>query len=410
MANILFIAPSSYPLNGPEAYVNAKVVKILSEAGHIIDIVSLKSERRDRHYPPESNNFYFQKANSINVVKVNTGKNISTVLNHIGCFLKTGFVYKGSDWAFKAIKKCEELVRKNDYEFIYTYDYPSEIVGLYLTKKYKIKWVATWNDPYIMQKYPKPYGNGINANIPANRLKLIKEIGKWTYKNIFPNERLRDYMLRYMDTMNPDSCIISPHIVLEDYVTNNKHKSKILRMVHSGSIGKERDPRNFFIALHNILKKNPDYKIEVTFLGINDRGKPEYIENLIRELDLENVIKFHPPIPYSQSLEFIRDYDICLIIEAQCEEGIFLPSKVADYLQALKSIFSLSPNTGVLNDLWNNKLIPYFGDIASVQSIENEIEVIISDYNNQSLKFESKAISYFGNKRVCQIHTDLLSK
>ncbi len=410
MARILFVAPSSYPLNGPEAYVNAKVVKTLADAGHCIDVISLKSVRRDRYYPPEANEYYFKKVNSINVVTINTGKNISTIFNHIGCFLKTGYVYKGSDWAFKAIKKCEKLVRKTQYDFIYTYDYPSEIVGLFISKKYGIKWVATWNDPYTMQKYPKPYGNGINAKLSSNRDKLIREIGKHTYKNIFPNHRLKKYMLKYMQGMSPESCIVSPHIVMEEQVKNSiSYNTEILKIIHSGSIGKERDPKNFLIALHNVLKKIPDVKIKVTFLGINDRGKPEYINNLINQYHLEDFVEFHPPIPYSQSLEFILDYDLCLIIEAACEEGIFLPSKVADYIQASKPIFSLSPANGVLKDLWEEKIIPYFGDIASVDSIEKQLLSIVDDFKSNSLKFEPSAIERFGSQTVKRIHSDLLT-
>lgn len=411
MARILFVAPSSYPLNGPEAYVNAKVIKTLADAGNKIDVVSLKSVRRDRYYPPEEDEYYFKNVNSINVVKINTGKNLSTVLNHISCFLKTGFVYKGSDWAYKAIKKCEELILNYKYDFIYTYDYPSEIVGLYLTKKYGIKWVATWNDPYTMQKYPKPYGEGVEAKLSYNRRKLIREIGKHTYKNVFPNSRLKDYMLKYMENMNSESCTISPHIVLEENVTaNSSKKSDTLKIVHSGSIGKERDPKNFLIALKNVITKDRTANIKVTFLGINDRGKPAYVDNLIKENHLEDIVEFHPPIPYSQSHDFIRDFDVCLIIEAPCDEGIFLPSKVADYLQASKPIFSLSPSIGVLNDLWKDGMIPYCGDITSVESIEKEFCKLIRDYKSNSLTFEPKAIEYFGNRRIKVIHSGILSK
>lgn len=410
MARILFIAPSSYPLNGPEAYVNAKVVKSLSENGYIIDLVSLKSERRDRHYPPEEDDFYFKKVRSLNVVKINTGRNISTIYNHIVCYCKTGFVYRGSDWVVKAIKKCEQLISETSYDFIYTYDYPSEIVGLYLTKKYHIKWVATWNDPYTMEKYPEPYGRGLNGRLSSNRMKLIKEIGKWTYKNIFPNEYLKNYMLRYMENMNPDSCLISPHIVLKECVKYNQVSySDTLKIIHSGSIGKERDPRNFFIALHNVLKMDISLKVEVVFLGINDRGKPEYIENLLNEYNLKGVIRFHPPIPYSESLDFIADYDVCLIIEAPCEVGIFLPSKVADYIQSYKSIFSLSPKNGVMSDLYKSDFIPYFADINSVEEIEWELQNIIDDYSKKRLKFCPDSVDIFGNDRVAKIHSSFLS-
>ena len=46
-----------------------------------------------------------------------------------------------------------------------TKNYPSELLGYYLKKKYNIKWVATWNDPFPHEKYPHPYGNGPMAKL-----------------------------------------------------------------------------------------------------------------------------------------------------------------------------------------------------------------------------------------------------
>lgn len=411
MARILFIAPSSYPLNGPEAYVNAKVIKTLSEAGHVLDVISLKSIRRDRHYPPEEDDKYFNKVNSINVVKINTGKNLSTLYNHLLCYLKTGFVYKGSDWAYKAIIICKKLIKINNYDYVYTYDYPSEIVGLYIAKKYNIKWVATWNDPYTMSKYPPPYGIGLHAKLNSNRLNLISEIGKYTYKNVFPSERLKNYMLSYMSNMKADSCLICPHIVLEDQIQNKKHDyTNTLRIVHSGSIGKERNPENFFKALRNITSKVDDINIEITFLGVNVGKNDNSINLLIDELGISNNIVFHPPIQYSDSLKFILDYDVCLIIEAQCEEGIFLPSKVADYVQNSKPIFAVSPQKGVLNDLWHEGYIQYFAENRSIQDIENSLMMIISDFKRHNLKNNAKAQSYFKGKSCLKDQLLILNK
>lgn len=410
MARILFVAPSSFPLNGPEAYVNAKVIKTLSEAGHILDIVSLKSIRRDRYYPPEEDHKYFEKVNSINVVKINTGKNLSTLYNHLRCFFKTGFVYKGSDWAYKSIIKCEKLIKKNHYDYVYTYDYPSEIVGLYVAKKYDIKWIATWNDPYTMSKYPIPYGLGKDANLNRNRLKLISEIGKYTYKNVFPNERLKKYMLSYMSNMKEESCLICPHIVLKDQIKYKKREySNTLRLIHSGSIGKERDPEYFFRALYEVKKHVKDIKVEVTFLGINTGKTNDNIKSLIKELDISDNIIFYPPIHYSDSLKFILDYDICLIIEAQCDEGIFLPSKVADYIQNSKPIFAISPKRGVLNDLWHNGNISYFADNKSIEDIEKTLIEIIEDFKNSKVTVNNKVQTYFSGEVSLKDQLEMLN-
>jgi hypothetical protein len=42
---------------------------------------------------------------------------------------------------------------------------------------------------------------------------------------------------------------------------------------------------------------------------------------------------------------------VCLLVEGNMPEGIFLPSKFADYIQSRKPVIALSPATGTIADL-----------------------------------------------------------
>ena len=134
---------------------------------------------------------------------------------------------------------------------------------VYLAKKYNIKWIATWNDPYMWIKYPAPYGKGYKAPINALRKKMIADIGKYTYKNVFPSERLKNYMLKYMTNMKDIGCVISPHIILDELITTDNHieKKDTLKILHAGALGKERNPKLFFEGLRLFLDKYPNAKI-----------------------------------------------------------------------------------------------------------------------------------------------------
>ena len=76
----------------------------------------------------------------------------------------------------------------------------------------------------------------------------------------------------------------------------------------------------------------------------------------------------------------LADYDVAVIVEAKCEEGIFLPTKVSDFMQSGIPIFAISPATGVLNDLFINGNIPYFASNEDETRIMQEIERIYTDY------------------------------
>lgn len=390
---ILFIAPSSYPIFGAEANVNAKVLKVLSENGAKIHLVSRSVRKNANVYPESIPNSYFSKVESINLVKTQSGKNFKTLFKHILAFAKFGYVYRGIDWAFDALPVCESLLKHYKFDFIYTYNQPSEVLGLYLSRKYDIKHVATWNDPYIWNKYPVPYGKGIDWKISRNRAKLVCNLGLNTFRHIFPSIRLKNYMKKYMDGINEENSVICPHIMFEKKA-KKREQNTILRLIHSGAIGKERNPMRFFKAVKRLVSEIEDIQIEVTFIGVVERYNKEELEKYITDYDLNKYIRFLPSVAYDESIDMLKDYDCSIILEASCEEGIFLPSKVADYMQMDIPIFSISPKIGVLNDLFKKNKIEYFADCTDIEDIYNALKKIYFDFLKGELKKSSPELLF----------------
>ena len=61
-----------------------------------------------------------------------------------------------------------------------------------------------------MEFYPAPYGNGPQAKLSFLKQPILKAMEKWPDANIFPNERLKKYMMQYLPELKND--IIVPHI------------------------------------------------------------------------------------------------------------------------------------------------------------------------------------------------------
>lgn len=408
MKKILFVAPSSYPVNGPESMVNAKHIYVLCKMGYIVDVITRGVNKRHVFYPSDECNVFFSKVNSINEVPVDTKMNLATLVRHLMTFLKTGHVYKGADWTFPALRKAEQLCKVNKYDFVFTKDYPSEIVGLYLSKKYGIKWISTWNDPYMIEKYPSPYGLGYNFKESFMRHRLIKQISTRPFVHLFPSSRLRDYMLKYMVGMDVQKCYVMPHILLDsDVKKTSKSFNEELNIIHTGSVGRERNPQNFLKALSIVLNEHPEWKIRTTFLGIVDRTKGTLLYDLIERYHLQEYIEILKPIPYEECMDFVKKYDLCLIVEANCEEGIFLPSKVIDYLQNEKPILTVSPSSGVLYDLYSNGVVDYFGDVNDVMSIKRAIESAYLD-EVRGLNIKNKDLTHFSEQTIIKLHEKIL--
>jgi glycosyltransferase involved in cell wall biosynthesis len=107
------------------------------------------------------------------------------------------------------------------------------------------------------------------------------------------------------------------------------------------------------------------------FVGPEDKGT----QSLVEKLGLEPIVKNTGRVSYEDSLEYISSASVCMLVESALEEGIFLPSKLIDYLVARKPVLALSPQVGVVSDLVRHK------GIVRVDSDDDEaIEAAISNY------------------------------
>lgn len=388
------IAPSSYPVFGAEAIVNIKLLKAMTDSSYFeIDLISKRSKWAD--YPSDSLKDLGVKVNSIHIEEVDNSHSFNTLWLHFKSLLIFGSVFKGSHWAVKVLPRIYSLVSKNKYDYILTKNAPSLLLGFYVKKKFGVKWIATWNDPYPVIKYPAPYGNGCDAEL--NLLdKLQLNIMRYADMHIFPNVRLRDFMLKYLG-IPVTKTIIIPHVVNGNHDPRILHKERRpkLRLIHSGNILPPRSPQNLVKSI-NQLEDDILNDIRITILGV--KQPTDFIDSTIKS----EVFEFLPPVTYSKSIKILNEFDVAIIVEAPCEEGIFLPTKVSDFMQSGIPIWAISPKKGVLNDLYNNGHIPYFSDITDVESIKRTLLNIYKDFKSNSIGKNNIPMEYTENVIVGQ--------
>ena len=382
--HILVIAPASIPITGAEAICNVKLLRVLSENGYKIDLISKRMKYT--HYPETNLAELGLNLNSVNTIEVDNKISLKVIWQHLCCLFIFGTVFKGAHWAYCVLKVAKELCKKNQYDAIITKNSPSELLGYYFKKKNGIKWIATWNDPYPTKKYPKPYGNGVNAKLFILERPLLKKMEEADY-HIFPNQRIRDYMSNYINIPAEKTRII-PHVVIPREHIDTPHEN--LKIVHLGNVLPPRDATPFLRALSEFIKNKQDAKIEIAFIG----QTPQSIKDYIKTTHLEKYVKVFLPVKYEESQEILETYDIQLIVEAPCEEGIFLPTKMSDSMQLGKPIFTISPSVGVLNDLYKKGHISYFSSVKDEKDILATLEQVYNDFTNGKLKTYSLEKSY----------------
>lgn len=381
------IAPGSFPVIRAEAIVNMNLLRLLTRNGEFeIDLVS----RRLNHplYPSDELPHYGIKLKSLSVIGFKGLSNLSIPWFILKSFITFGVCFRSCHWAAKALRVVEQKAKANEYDYVLTKSAPSFLLGWYLRKKYGLKWVASWNDPYPASKFPPPYGKGADFKGALMDKAAISRM-RCADVHIFPSERLMHYMQRYLNA-NPSKCIVIAHASAFHSAGRQRKCDGTLRMIHLGNLLPPRSPIPLLKALASLRRKFPEKKIVFTLMGRFD----ESVEKIIEKNELAECVSVCSPVEYRKSLELLASHDVAVIIEAPVEEGIFLPTKVGDYSNMGMPVLAISPKVGMLNDLYKEGVIGYFSAVSDTDGIEKEIGKIYDDYCRNTLKIAQAEIPY----------------
>ena len=407
---ILFLAPLCFPVTGSEAIVNAKLVMAFLAAGWDVDILSCTAE--DFKYPNHDSDFWEPIRRVTKTFSFRHGWNMPHLFEHLYAIYQTGYNLHGIAWSGKAVHIGKKMLVKKEYDFIMSRCHASHLAALVLSRWSHVPWIANWNDPFPPVKYPPPYGQGSSARISLWMSRYFHALAKHADWHTFCSERLRQYMCGYLpDNVIKKSSVI-PHIALSKLRRKNleSRSNSEFTLCHTGIVTSPRDPSVFLEGVRLFLDRNPDRpQAIVKFIG----KQSDDMCLQLKKFRLENVVSFEEPRPYLETLCKISNADIAVLIEAKLDEGIFLPSKIVDYIQIGKPILAVSPIKGTLSDLISHNGGGVLADCHSSKAVEKALCILYKLWKQNNLQKElssSRLFRLLDEETIVRKYNELFEK
>jgi len=404
---VLIFSPEK-PYTGPESIVTGKLMRAMIDHGWAVEMIFHEVELLYSSDSDYLSILEFCHGIENKYLKALAKKNrrtlLSRVISHIDVLL----------WIVKSYSLACNIKKSCPPDLVLSRIMPSygHIPALLFKIRYrKIPWISNWSDPLPRIKAPSPYGHGPDARAGKLNMFFLRFIIKQSDWNTFPSERLMNYYNRYLPELK-NKCSVLPHVLLKKQgqkIQTSNNKGFVL-LTHIGSLGL-RNPEKLIQAFAKIKETHTsNVNMIFEFVGPFDHNLAEVVERN----NLRDSVYIKGTRSYGETLEIIRKSDLMLVIEAPTEEGIFLPSKVTDYLQCGKPILALSPDIGVMSDL----LGLYRGGIAvdckSVQKVEEVLLLISHDIGllkeKQGIYSTDKLEAQFSYSMVIEKLSELFEK
>ncbi len=381
MPSILMFAPMCIPPSGAEQIVAAKFVTAASRLGWGIDVITWTNSAL--YYPEKLEERWYEVNGEVFSICDENRRRVKNIPKLVFAAINTGHLTSGLIWADRAIKLAKKLIGRKHYDIIISRSHPywGHLPALTVARLARLPWLAVWNDPVPKAKEPPPYGRGTAATIPFLLKRYMNAVCRNADINIFPTERLLDYMCSYLPGGTASKSAVIPHVSLRWQMPSVPHDEKFV-VLHSGSLDEERNLENFLIGTNKARRNNEGMPLELHWVGkIDDKVKEQILSH-----GLDGCSTYRGSMSYPDAMKYQGKAAILVVIEVPCEIGIYLPSKFVDYVQTGRPILAVSPKVGTLNDILSRCGGGIAADVNSPDSIAAALETLYAQWKSGTLE------------------------
>ena len=164
-----------------------------------------------------------------------------------------------------------------------------------------------------------------------------------------------------------------------------ENKNRIFTISYVGNFYGDISPKNFFIALNNIIQQDSSKKILVKLVGVKTHFE-------IPEL-LKDRVTIIPPVSHSKAIEIMKNSDALLLIHpSNGRKGVYT-GKLFEYLATLKPIIALVDEEDVAAKLIKKANAGYVSDNGNIEKIEMILEEAYQEWEeNRKREFNISLI------------------
>ena len=295
-------------------------------------------------------------------------------------------------WNKTALPKAEEIIEKEGIDTIITTGPPqsTHLLGLQLKKKYGVRWVADFRDPWVNVYYNKIFPR--------------------TKRTISKDQRLENDVLRWADAVT----VVSPGLKREF-----EDRAREIKVVYNGydsadfkSLQKERSD-DFVISYIGNFKSNQDVPVfwqtlsDLTFNKKEERERLRIrltgnihptILDTIDQFGLTPNLELNPFVSHDEAVDQMINSDRLLFIIPKVEDNeLILTGKLFEYLASETQMISIGPEKGDAAEILRTcKRIPMmdYADMNTMREriFRNRVNGVSEDYKVYTRKNQAKAM------------------
>ena len=299
-------------------------------------------------------------------------------------------------WVNPSVDYLSNYIKTNAVDVIITTGPPHSmhLIGLELQKRFAVKWIADFRDPWTSIGYHK-------------ELKLTEKSAQ-KHKDL---ERLvltkADTILTTSFTTKQEFAEITQkpiHVITNGYDIESIEKPALdnkFTISHIGSLLSKRNPHILWKALNEILQENEQFRsdFELQLIG---KVSSEIIDT-IKEFQLDAYLNVLGYVSHTEALKYQRSSQVLLLIEIDSFETIgIIPGKLFEYMAAERPILAIGPKQSDVEKIIKDTNAGKYFNYDNFEEVKQYILDCYSKYQQNQLKVHGIGLQYFSRKKLTE--------
>jgi hypothetical protein len=342
-----------------------------------------------------------------NIVHVRDKKSIFDTL---GIWVRGNFFIPDARclWISPAVKYLLSFLQKNHIDAIFSDGPPhtNTVIATKLAARCNIPFLADFQDPWTQVDYYKLFKIGYFAD---KKHKALEQLTFRTANKITIASDTWKTELEKIGAKNVD--VIYYGYDEDDFSELNPMVDTKFTICHSGLLGFDRNPINFFKVVSELMAEIEGFKqdVQIKLIGQIDVE----VRNNIEKFGLNEIVNFFGVVPRRISLQEICNSWILLLPLNQAENAMGrIPGKFFEYIRAKRPIISIGPDHSDVHKIIENLNIGCnvdWDDFTSIKSFLTSQYVLFKSGTFESLN-NNQPIDIFSNYHQTKILASYLDE
>ena len=306
------------------------------------------------------------------------------------------------NWIKPSVLLLSDYIVKHNIDTIVTTGPPHSLhlIGLQLKQKHNVKWLADFRDPWTTIGYHKQLK--LTKSSAEKHKELESQVLQGTDHIIVTSENTkREFASK---TNRPITVITNGY---DTHHFERPEKDSKFTIAHIGSLLSERNPKQLWEALSELVNENKSFSeaFQLQLIGVVSDDILQYLQ----ELGLFNHVQTLGYVSHKKAIKAQMSSQLLLLIEIDSEDTkVIIPGKLFEYMVSETPILAVGPKGSDVETILKSTNTGRYFYYDDKQAIKSQILLYFEAYKTNSLSVNAVGLQKYSRKSLTKELVDVI--